>query len=94
MKINPLTSVIIPTYNEENTISEAVKTLSEQTYKPLEILMVDDGSTDNTLRVISNFQFPISNFQLLKQNHAGPGKARNLGAQKAKGEILVFVDAD
>ncbi len=86
--------MIIPTYNEEDAIGECLASLSNQTYKDMEIIVVDDGSTDNTVNVVGNFQLPISNFQLLKQSHKGPGAARNLGAKHAKGEILVFVDGD
>src|SRR3990167_11506106 len=87
-------SVIIPTFNEEKDIVECLESLKNQTLKALEIIVIDDGSTDNTLRVLS--EFPISNFQfqIIKQNHKSPGQARNLGAKNAKGEILVFVDAD
>ena len=99
--MNQLVSVIIPTYNEEGTIGACLKSLNNQSYKPLEIIAVDDGSTDKTLAKISNFLprrqadgFRISNLILLKQNHLGPGPARNLGSSKAHGEILVFVDAD
>lgn len=83
-------SVIIPTYNEEHVIKKCLDSLVKQTYKSFEIIVVDDGSTDNTLDVLSKYK----KCQLLKQNHTGPGEARNLGAKKAKGEILVFVDAD
>lgn len=99
-----LVSIIIPVYNEEKVIKACLESLNRQTYKPLEIVVVDDGSTDKTLTIISNFKFPfrletrsrraISNFKLLRQKHLGPGPARNLGAKKARGEILVFVDAD
>jgi len=87
-------SVIIPTYNEEDVIGVCLESLSRQTYKDLEIIVVDDGSADKTSTVLRNFQFSIFNFQILKQNHKGAGSARNLGALKAGGEILVFVDAD
>jgi len=87
-------SVIIPTYNEQKVIKNCLESLFEQTLKDFEIIVVDDGSADKTKHVLRNFQFPISNFQLLEQKHMGPGQARNLGAKEAKGEILVFVDAD
>ena len=91
---NPLVSIIIPTYNEEANISDAISTLKTQTYKPFEIIIVDDGSTDKTLEVLSELRIRNLELRILKQNHKGPGAARNLGASKAKGEILVFVDAD
>src|SRR4030042_2203932 len=89
-----LISIIIPAYNEEESIGKCLFSLMDQSYKHLEIIVIDDGSTDKTLKIISNFQFQTSNFKVLQQNHKGPGPARNLGASKAKGEILVFVDAD
>ncbi len=87
-------SVIIPTYNEENTIAECLESLSQQTYKDTEIIVVDDGSTDNTLNVVETVHCSLFTVHLLRQKHKGPGEARNLGAKNAKGEILVFVDAD
>lgn len=89
-------SVIIPTYNEEGVVGACLESLSKQTYKQslagfagkdLEIIVVDDGSE---LPVTSHWS-PVT---VLRQKHQGPGTARNLGAKEAKGEILVFVDAD
>ena len=87
---NPLVSIIIPAYNEEEVIENCIKTLKNQTYKKIEIIFVDDGSTDRTLEIVNRFE----EVKILKQNHQGPGNARNLGAKNAKGEILSFVDAD
>lgn len=81
-------SVIIPVYNEEKVIAECVESLNNQSYGDLEIVVVDDGSTDATQSKIVNVDI------VLTQNHKGAGAARNLGASKANGEILVFVDAD
>lgn len=87
---NPLVSVIIPTYNEERDIEACLASLRKQTYSPLEIIVVDDGSTDRTLSILK----ATHGIRLHKQAHAGPGAARNRGGEQAKGEILVFVDAD
>lgn len=87
-------SVIIPVYNEAKEITSCLESLNAQSYKNIEVIVVDDGSTDKTLEVISNFKSEISNLKLLDQNHKGPGSARNLGAANASGKILVFVDAD
>lgn len=87
-----LVSVIIPTYNEEKVILECIFSLKNQSIKDFEIIIVDDGSTDNTLEILSQINY--SNLKILKQNHQGPAMARNLGAKHAKGKILVFVDAD
>lgn len=80
-------SVIIPTYNEEEMIGECLESLRQQSYKNMEIIVVDDGSTDKTRDLVSGVE-------LLTQRHGGPGEARNLGAKEARGDILVFVDAD
>ena len=85
-----LVSVIIPVYNEEKTIAECLESLKNQSYKQMEIIVVDDGSSDSTRSIVEGF----SNIKLLTRGHKGPGQARNLGAANAKGEILVFVDAD
>lgn len=87
-------SIILPVYNEEKYIADCIISLQFQSLKPSEIIIVDDGSTDNSLELISRFTDDGSRITLLKQNHAGPAKARNLGASKAGGEILVFLDAD
>ncbi len=77
-------SVILPVYNEEKVIVNCLESLAKQTVaKDTEIIVVDDGSTDNSAK-----------YAAYRQNHLGPGAARNLGAKNAKGEILVFVDAD
>ena len=83
-------SVIIPTYNEEKDILNCLESLKNQSYKNMEILVIDDGSTDNTRKLVRKFQ----KIKLIEGEHRGPGFSRNLGAKKAKGEILIFVDAD
>lgn len=88
--MNQKVSIVIPVYNEEVDIENCLATLSNQSYTPLEIIIVDDGSIDTTLRKIKKFR----HVKILTQKHKGPATARNLGAKKAKGEILVFVDAD
>ncbi|RJR30278.1 glycosyltransferase family 2 protein [Candidatus Microgenomates bacterium] len=85
-------SVIIPSFNEENSIVACLESLSHQT-REFELIVVDDGSTDATLEKVKNANYkpqPI----ILRNRHEGPAAARNLGAQKASGEILVFVDSD
>lgn len=84
-------SVIIPTYNEEDVIKECLRSLNKQNYKDFEVIVVDDGSIDKTLERIQDTRYGI---RVFKQRHKGAGAARNLGARRAKGEILVFVDAD
>tara|TARA_Y100000310_G_C20588080_1_gene766512 strand:+ start:125 stop:973 length:849 start_codon:yes stop_codon:yes gene_type:complete len=83
-------SVIIPSYNEEDNIEKCLKTILNQTYENYEVIVIDDSSTDKTVKIIESFK----KVKLLKQNHLGPGIARNLGAKSSEGEILIFVDAD
>lgn len=87
-------SVIIPTYNEKKVILDCLESLGKQTLEDFEIIVVDDGSTDSTKKEIENLHKVVPSIKLLTQNHKGPGAARNLGVKKAKGKILVFVDAD
>lgn len=87
-------SVIIPTYNEKKVILNCLESLGKQTLEDFEIIVVDDGSTDGTKKEIKNLHKVVPSIKLLSQDHKGPGAARNFGAGKAKGEILVFVDAD
>lgn len=87
-------SVIIPAFNEAATIGLCLHSLKEQTRLPLEVLVVDDGSTDGTGEMIKQWSRGYHRVRLLSQPHLGPAKARNLAAGKAKGKVLVFVDAD
>lgn len=83
-------SVVIPAYNGEKTIGKCLDSLLKQTKKPDEIIVVDDGSVDKTKETVKKFK----NVTLLEQKHKGPAAARNLGAKKAKGNILLFTDSD
>jgi len=86
----PIISVIVPFYNEEKYIAKCLYSLLRQSYSPLEIIAVNDGSTDRSAEIVSAFQEVF----LFQQPHLGPGIARNFGATHAQGEILVFADAD
>ena len=91
MKNMPLISVIIPTYNEENTIGKCLSSLAGQTLKNehYEILVIDTGSTDNTINVAK--LYPVEIF-LSSERSAGIG--RNIGIDQSMGNIIVFIDAD
>lgn len=87
----PSVSAIIPMYNASATISDTIESLLHQTYKLKEIIIVDDGSTDDSLRIAKRYSdFCI----ILSQKNLGAPSARNYGASKATGEFLIFVDAD
>lgn len=83
-------SVLIPTFNEQDNIKLCIQLLLAQSHKEIEIIVIDDGSTDKTLDIVKQFK----GVKILTQNHGGPARARNLGASIAKGKILIFLDAD
>jgi len=89
--INSLVSVIIPTHNRSTTISRTIESVLSQTYKPIELIVVDDGSTDDTVEVLEYFQRSI---KLVRQDNRGPSSARNLGARLSSGEVISFLDSD
>jgi glycosyltransferase involved in cell wall biosynthesis len=80
---------VIAAYNEERYIGDCLRSLSRQTYSSIEVIVVDDGSTDGTAALASE-----KGATLVRQHHVGAGAARNRGAEVARGAILVFVDAD
>jgi glycosyltransferase involved in cell wall biosynthesis len=93
--MNTLFSIVIPTYNEEKNIGILLNSIKKNTsHYSTEIVIIDSGSTDNTLEIVKNYKLQIKNSTLLQQSHGGPGPARNLGAKHASGKILVFVDSD
>lgn len=88
---NPLISVIIPAYNAEKYLKEALESIIKQNYDPLEIIFVDDGSTDNTAKIVREFGH---NIIYVYQENSGPSVARNTGLKVANGEYITFLDAD
>lgn len=91
-----MVSVIIPVYNDEKSVAACLSSLFAQNYPKFEIIVVDDGSTDDSIINIKEQSAKIRNIPLtlLIQKHQGPGIARNYGAKNARGKILVFVDSD
>lgn len=88
-------SIIIPTYNEEEVILTCLESLSKQTIKDFEVVIVDDGSIDLTIQKIKSSSLERHfSLKILSQKHLGAGAGRNLGAKMANGDILIFVDAD
>lgn len=97
MNSNPLISVLIPTYNSEQTICRALSSVFAQTLQPIEVIVVDDGSTDNTVSVVEEFSRGLKanflKFVKLDSNH-GCYHARNVGWDMASGQFLAFLDSD
>lgn len=88
---SPLISCIVPVFNGERYLREALESIFQQTYRPLEVIVVDDGSTDGTAAVIDSFGDQV---RYRWQVNAGPAAARNLGLSIARGEFVAFLDAD
>ena len=91
--MQPLVTVIIPTYNREATIKRAINSVLGQTYKEVELIIVDDGSTDNTVEIIHSYRDKRIKLVSLSGN-CGANIARNTGIKLAKGEYIAFQDSD
>ena len=89
--MDPLVSVVIPVYNGEKFLRDAVESVLAQKYSPLEIIIVDDGSTDGTASVARSFPETV---RYLHQTNSGPAAARNRGIEHAQGSLIAFADAD
>jgi glycosyltransferase involved in cell wall biosynthesis len=97
-KQQPLVSIVIPTYNRANRVVQTLDSIFAQTYSYFEVIVVDDGSTDNTIQVLEEYkqQTPRKEiaFTIVRQANAGAPVARNKGLSMAKGEYIVFFDSD
>ena len=91
---SPKVTIIIPAYNAGKHIRACLKSIFNQTEKSLQIIVIDDGSTDETRSILIKEQRDHSNLEIFFQDNAGVSKARNLGLVKAKGKFLSFVDSD
>ena len=92
---NPKVSVIIPIYNVEDYLEDALNNLLNQTFiNNMEVIMVDDGSTDNSRYIIEKYALDYDNFHAFHKENEGPSVARNYGLDRAKGEYVHFLDAD
>lgn len=87
-------SVIVPIYNGEKTIERCINSILNQTFKDLEIILVDDGSTDNSLNICKEIVNKNNKIRLFSQKNSGPSAARNLGIKKSNGKYIMFCDCD
>ena len=90
----PKVSVIIPVYNGEKYLEQCLDSVCQQTLEDIEILCVDDGSTDSSYAILEKYQLADKRIRLFKQKNKYAGAARNLGKANAQGEFLVFWDCD
>lgn len=89
-----LISVIVPMYNVEKYISQCLESLIKQTYKNLEIIVIDDGSTDQSLNIAKRYAKYDNRVKVYSFANAGVSEARNRGLRLAKGDYIAFVDSD
>lgn len=93
-KKNGKVSVVVPIYNKEKYINHSIETIRNQTYCNMEIILVDDGSTDRSPQIIDDYAGMDDRIVIVHQENAGEGAARNAGISIATGEYIIFVDAD
>ena len=84
-------SVIIPTFNRGNYVAQAIDSVLQQTEKDIEVIVVDDDSTDNTREIVESYQDKV---HYIHTEHGGPAHARNVGLKNAQGEYIAFLDSD
>lgn len=89
---NPLVSIIIPVYNSAKYLAETIQSVIDQTWQNKELIIVDDGSTDNSIAIAKQFNFTW--ISIITQRNSGAPAARNLGIRHAKGDFIQFLDAD
>lgn len=89
-------TVVIPSYNRKKLLARALDALKKQDLPQdrFEVIIVDDGSTDGTEKIVDNYRDKVKNLKYLRQEHKGPASARNLGIRQAKGETIAFTDSD
>ena len=94
MKLEKLISVIVPVYNVEEYLEECLDSIKSQTYKNIEVILVNDGSTDNSQAICERYCQQDPRFQLINQENRGLSGARNRGIQESTAEFITFVDSD
>lgn len=90
----PLISVVVPIYNGEKYLEECIDSIAKNDYKNIEIIIVDDGSADNSLKVANKLSQSDKRIKVIHQENAGVSSARNKGLANAKGEYITFIDTD
>lgn len=90
----PLISIIIPIYNAEKYLKKNIDSILKQTYKNFELLLINDGSTDSSLKICTEYAKTDVRIKIFSQKNSGPSSARNKGLEYATGEYVCFIDAD
>lgn len=87
-------SVIVPVYNSESFLSECLDSITKQSFKDFELILIDDGSTDNSYSIIQEYRQKDSRIKVFSQENLGPSVARNLGLNYVSGDYVIFIDSD
>ena len=87
-------SVVSPVYNGSAYLTPFLESVLHQTFRDFELIMVDDGSTDESIQILQTYQEKDARIRLIRQNHKGAGSARNVGFSQAKGQYIIFLDSD
>ena len=90
----PKVSIIVPVYNAEEFLEDCIKSIIYQSLEDIEVICINDGSSDNSLDILNNFQEKDNRIKIFSQENSGPAAARNLGLEKSSGEYILFVDGD
>ena len=91
---NPLVSVIVPVYNVEKYLKRCLDSIVNQTYKNIEVICIDDGSPDNSINILREFEKKDNRIKIIRQKNMGLSKARNVGIDYSSGKYILFVDSD
>lgn len=94
MRNNELISIVIPVYNVENFLERCITSVLNQTFENIEIILVNDGSTDNSLRICQQYEKIDSRIFIINQENQGLSAARNSGINQARGKYICFIDSD
>ena len=95
MEISALmVSVIVPVYNSEKYLTECIESIMAQHYSNIEVILIDDGSTDNSGRIIDNYAQRYSQIRAIHTDNQGVSSARNCGIEMSSGDFITFIDAD
>ena len=94
MKDNPLVSVVMPVYNTSQYLQKSIGSILLQKYQNIELLCINDGSTDNSLDILKKYALLDNRVNVIDKHNEGVSKARNIGIEKANGEYICFIDSD
>ena len=90
----PKVSIIIPVFNSESLLTDCLMSVKNQTLSDIEIICIDDGSTDNSFKILKDFSNGDERFKIFHQENSGAGFTRNVALEKVTGDFVLFLDSD